>query len=138
MKEAKDKGQGLFATRSIAAGDTIILKAPVLFVSKEVLATPSRARKNLLLRTAVEQLPEKSRGLVMGLSTGGRGGERDVGDVQEELIGDLVGINAVRVKVWDGVGHLVVVPEVAVSDCRFSFRLEPKLGILPPKESRIT
>jgi hypothetical protein len=73
MKEAKGKGQGLFATRKIAAGDTIILKAPVMFVSKEVIMTPSRARKNLLFRTAVEQLPEKSRGLVMGLSTGGRG-----------------------------------------------------------------
>jgi hypothetical protein len=46
-----------------------------------------------------------------------------VGDVQEELIGDLVGVNAVRVRVWDGVGHLVLVPEAAVSARVFLFRL---------------
>jgi hypothetical protein len=115
QKEATGKGQGLFATHPIAAGDTFMLKPPVLFVSKDALVTPSRSRKNLLFRTAVEQLPEKSRDMVMGLSTGWRGGKEDVGDVQEELIGELVSVNAVRTRVWDGTGHLVLVPEAAVS-----------------------
>jgi hypothetical protein len=143
VKEAKGKGQGVFATRSIAAGDTLILKSPMLFVNKEVLVTPNRARRNLLLRTAVEQLPEKSRNLIMGLSTGWRGGEEDVGDVQEELIGDLVSVNAVRVRVWDGVGHLAVVPEAAVSAAlsnrvRFLYALESGNCVHDSRKSRIT
>jgi hypothetical protein len=115
MKEATGKGKGLFATRPITAGDTLILKSPVLFVSREMMATPSRQHRSVLLRTAVSQLPEESRKLVMELSSGGRGGEGDVGDVAEELIADLVGVNAVRVKGWDGTGLLAVVPEAAVS-----------------------
>jgi hypothetical protein len=115
MKDVKGKGKGLFATRPITAGTTLIFKSPVLFVSKEALAISSRQHRSLLLRTAVNQLPEESRRLVMELSIGGRGGERDVGDVTEELIGDLVGVNAVRVKIWDGTSHLAVVPEAAVS-----------------------
>lgn len=115
VRDAEGKGKGLFATREVAAGDTLILKSPVLFVSKEVLGTPSRARRNALLRTAVEQLPEERRKLVMGLSVGGRGGTEDVGDVVEDLIRDIVEGNGIGMRVGDGSAHLMVVPEAAVS-----------------------
>lgn len=106
QKEVEGKGQGLFATRGIEAGETLILKSPVLFVSKEALTTPSRHRRHVLLETAVEQLPERTREMVMRLSR--RGGEEDV-------LEDLINVNSVRVKVWEGTSHLVVVPEAAVS-----------------------
>lgn len=105
MRETEGKGKGLFATRRIKAGQTLILKSPVLFVSKPALETPSRQRRHLLLTTAVNQLPEKTREMVMGLSRRGGGFE----------IEDIINVNSVRVKVWEGTSHLVIVPEAAVS-----------------------
>jgi hypothetical protein len=105
MKEIEGKGKGLLAKRAIEAGETLILKSPVLFVSREVLSLPSRQRKHLLLEKAVGQLPEKTGDMVLALSR--RGGEG--------VIEDVINVNAVRTKVWEGTPHLVVVPEVAVS-----------------------
>ncbi|KAF1958018.1 SET domain-containing protein [Byssothecium circinans] len=103
QKAVEGKGEGLFAEREIEAGETLILKSPVLFVMREALSTPSRSRRHLLLETAVRQLPERTREMVRGLSRRGGGYE----------IEDVVNVNAVRVKVWDGSSHLVVVPEAA-------------------------
>ncbi|KAF2646373.1 SET domain-containing protein [Massarina eburnea CBS 473.64] len=103
QREVEGKGKGLFANRRIEAGETLIMKSPVLFVSKEALSTPSRYRRHLLLETAVKQLPERTREMVMRLSR--RGGEDEIEDV--------LNVNAVRVKVWEGSSHLVVVPEAA-------------------------
>ncbi|KAF2873778.1 hypothetical protein BDV95DRAFT_541144 [Massariosphaeria phaeospora] len=103
-KETEGKGAGLFATMEIKAGDTLIKKTPVLFVAKEVLVTPSRSRRALVLDTAVRQLPERTRNAFMGLA-------KSLG--KEEAIEDIVLTNGFGVKVWDGTSHLVVVPEAA-------------------------
>lgn len=104
-KETEDRGIGLFASKDIKAGETLIKKAPALFVAKDVLASPSKTRRSLLLGTSVKQLPEKTRREFMGLvkSMGG------------EEVEDRVLTNGFGVKVWDGTSHLVVVPEAAVS-----------------------
>jgi hypothetical protein len=94
-KEVEGRGIGLFAIRPIDSGDTVIL---------EVLGSVSHSRRRVLLEKAVEQLPESTREMVLALSR--RGGE---GKVE-----DIVNVNAVRAKVWDGTSHLLVVPEAAV------------------------
>jgi hypothetical protein len=103
-KEVEGRGIGLFAIRPIDSGDTVILESPVLVVSREVLGSVSHSRRRVLLEKAVEQLPESTREMVLALSR--RGGE---GKVE-----DIVNVNAVRAKVWDGTSHLLVVPEAAV------------------------
>lgn len=107
MKETASKGMGLFAKRNIKAGETLILKSPALFIARDALDTPSRSRRRLLIETAVKQLPEKTRELVMVLSR--RGGQSEYEDI--------IHTNSHRAKVWDGSSHLVLVPEAAVSSC---------------------
>ncbi|KAF2251968.1 SET domain-containing protein [Trematosphaeria pertusa] len=103
MKETASKGMGLFAKRNIKAGETLILKSPALFIARDALDTPSRSRRRLLIETAVKQLPEKTRELVMVLSR--RGGQSEYEDI--------IHTNSHRAKVWDGSSHLVLVPEAA-------------------------
>lgn len=103
-RETDGRGIGLFATQDIAAGTTLILKHPVLFVAREALNTPSRTRRQLLLSKAIEQLPEKTREMFLNLARS-RGGPE---------INDIIQTNSMRMKFEDGTGHLGVVPEAAV------------------------
>ena len=107
IRESEGKGLGLFAKTEIAAGDIIIWKSPALIVSKDALNTPSKQRRHLLLQTAVDQLPEKTRSMLLGLAKNRGGFEID----------DIIQTNAAGVKVWDGTSHLAIVPEAAVSFC---------------------
>ncbi|KAL5435987.1 hypothetical protein PMIN05_006962 [Paraphaeosphaeria minitans] len=103
-REVGGKGLGLFAERPIDSGETIIFESPVLVVSRKVLGSVSHSRRKMLLEKAVGQLPQRTRDMVMALSR--RGGESEVEDI--------VNVNAVGAKVWDGTSHLIVVPEAAV------------------------
>ncbi|KAF9736616.1 hypothetical protein PMIN06_003396 [Paraphaeosphaeria minitans] len=102
-REVGGKGLGLFAERPIDSGETIIFESPVLVVSRKVLGSVSHSRRKMLLEKAVGQLPQRTRDMVMALSR--RGGESEVEDI--------VNVNAVGAKVWDGTSHLIVVPEAA-------------------------
>ncbi|PVI04231.1 SET domain-containing protein [Periconia macrospinosa] len=103
QKHIEGKGEGLFATRDISEGDALMLNSPVLFVHRHALETPSRQRRHTLLRTAIDQLPKKTKDSFMALSR--QGGEYE--------IEDIINVNSMRVKVWDGSSHLVVVPEAS-------------------------
>lgn len=103
-REMEEKGVGLIAKRPVDSGETVILESPVVVVGREVLGSVSHSRRRVLLEKAVEQLPEPTRDMVMALSR--RGGESE--------IEDIVNVNAVGAKVWDGMSHLIMVPEAAV------------------------
>lgn len=104
-RKTKGKGLGLFAKKEIEAGETLSLESPVVIVSQEALSSVSHSRRKTLLEKAVEQLSETTREMVMNLSR--RGGD---GEVE-----DIINVNAIRAKVWDGTSHLLVIPEAAVS-----------------------
>ncbi|CAO2655258.1 Nn.00g103220.m01.CDS01 [Neocucurbitaria sp. VM-36] len=108
VKESKEMGKGLFSRKDIAAifaGESLIIKTPVLFVSKELLDTPSTSRKQLVLHKAVEQLPEETRVIVEDLAVSRDGG-----------VEDIVLTNGITVK-WPWADEipalLAVTPEVA-------------------------
>ncbi|KAJ4362403.1 hypothetical protein N0V83_010496 [Neocucurbitaria cava] len=108
VKETKEMGQGLFAREDVAAifaGESLIIKTPVLFVAKQLLDTPSTSRRQLVLQKAVEQLPEKTRTAVEKLAESRDGGVKD-----------MILTNGITVK-WpwaDEVPELLAVtPEVA-------------------------
>jgi hypothetical protein len=104
-RKTNDRGIGLFATVDIEAGTTLISKHPVIFVAREALSTPSKTRRQLLLKKAVEQLPEKTRTSLLNLAKS-RGGPE---------INDIIQTNSMGMKFEDGTAHLGVVPEAAVS-----------------------
>lgn len=110
VKEAGVKGKGLFARNDVGAifaGENVILQTPVLFVTKDLLDTPSVLGKQLVLEKAVEQLPKKTRETVKKLDVNVDGSFED-----------MVTTNGIGVK-WPWVDEvpelLAVVPEVAVS-----------------------
>lgn len=103
-RQVEGKGLGLFAKRGIDPGETVILESPVLVVSRDGLASTHPSQTQALLEKAVEQLPARTRDVVMALSR--RGGENQ--------IGDMLNVNSMGAKVWDGTSHLIVVPEAAV------------------------
>lgn len=109
VKQTKEKGKGLFAKKDIAAifaGESLIVNTPVLFITKQLLETPSTARRQLVLKKAVEQLPQKTREAVEKLARNKKGGAQDI-----------IETNGITVK-WpweDEVPQLLAVtPEVAV------------------------
>jgi hypothetical protein len=111
VKDTEDRGKGLFAKKDIGAifaGESLIVKSPVLFISKQLVDTPSTTPKELVLDLAIEQLPEKTKALVKGLAKSWGG--------PEAL--DIVKTNGLEVQ-WpwvDEVPQLVsITPEVAVS-----------------------
>jgi hypothetical protein len=111
VKSTKDRGKGLFAKTDIAAvfaGESLIITSPVLFVSKQILEIQSTTQKALVLSTAVEQLPERTRNIVKDLA-------KSWGE--SEAV-DIVKTNGVEIK-WPWVDEvpqlLTVTPEVAVS-----------------------
>jgi hypothetical protein len=111
VKDTKDRGKGLFAKKDVAAifaGESLIIKTPVLFVTKQLLDTSSTARRELVLRTAVEQLPRKTKGMLKNLAKNWGGSDAF----------DIVKTNGVEVQ-WPWVDDmpkfLAISPEVAVS-----------------------
>jgi hypothetical protein len=111
VKDTEDRGKGLFARKDIGAifaGESLIVKSPVLFVSKQLVDSPSTTQKELVLDLAIEQLPEKTRTLVKKLA-------KSWGE-SEAL--DIVKTNGLEVQ-WPWVDEvpqlLSITPEVAVS-----------------------
>jgi hypothetical protein len=111
VKDTEDRGKGLFARKDLAAifaGESVIIKTPALFVSRQLLETPSTGRRELVLSRALEQLPEKTRKMVKDLARSWGGSEAL----------DIVKTNGVDVQ-WPWVDEvpqlLAVTPEVAVS-----------------------
>ena len=109
VKETESKGLGLFVKKDVAAifaGESVIVKTPVLFVSEALLQTPSTPGRETLLSSAVEQLPAQTRDMVLSLDRSG------------DSIQDMISTNGIAVK-WPWVDDvpklLAVVPEVAVS-----------------------
>lgn len=113
VRDAGVKGKGLFAKKDIGAifaGESLIVQTPVLLVEKDALGASNVAETQLVLKKAVEQLPEKSRTLVRELSWN-----------QYGSVDDIVTTNGIGVK-WPWVDEmpelLSVTPEVAVRSCR--------------------
>lgn len=110
VKKTERKGQGLFAKKDIAAifaGESVIVKTPVLLVQKDLFNDKLAMRPQFLLNKAVEQLPKKTKETFLKLDASHGGSVKD-----------LVSTNGITVK-WpwdDDVPELLVVtPEVAVS-----------------------
>lgn len=111
VKDTNDRGKGLFAKKDIAAifaGESLIIKTPVLLVTRQLLDTPSTARRELVLRSAVEQLPRKTEEMLVNLAKSWGGSDAF----------DIVKSNGVEVQ-WPWVDSmpkfLAITPEVAVS-----------------------
>jgi hypothetical protein len=100
---------GLFANRSIAAGETIMLEPPVLIVMRDALDKLSREGRHAFQNRGIGQLPAKTRQLFLDLAKS-RGGD---------VLDDIFQTNAMGQSYTgsDGkeVGHLAVIPEAAVS-----------------------
>jgi hypothetical protein len=110
VKQAGEKGKGLFAKKDIAGifpGESLIVQTPVLFVARQILEIPDIARPQHVLKQAVEQLPKKTRETVMKLDVNVDG-----------TVEDIVATNGIGVK-WPWVDELpellAVIPEAAVS-----------------------
>jgi hypothetical protein len=106
-RETDGRGIGLFAKQDIEAGTTLILKHPVLIVAREALSTPSKTRRQLLLRKAVEQLPARTRAMFLDLAKSMGGPE----------INDIIQTNSMGIDFEDGSRHLGVIPEASVRFC---------------------
>ena len=104
-KQTERKGVGVFAKQKTDAGETLMLQSAVLLIHGDVLGSPNHSQRKTLLEKAVAQLPPKTRDLVMNLSR--KGGD--------SVVEDIVNVNAIRAKVWDGTSHHLVIPEAAVS-----------------------
>lgn len=107
--ETEDRGKGLFAKNDIGAifaGESLIVKTPVLFVSKQLLAIPPTPQRDLVLSKAINQLPVTTEKTVNNLNkTWG-----------ESPAFDIIKTNGISVK-WPWVDDvpqlLAVTPEVA-------------------------
>jgi hypothetical protein len=111
VKDTKDRGKGLFAKKDVAAifaGESLIIKSPVLFISKQLLETPSTMRRELVLSRAVTQLPTKTKEMVESLAKSWGG----------SAAFDIVKTNGIEVQ-WPWVDEvpqlLAITPEVSVS-----------------------
>jgi hypothetical protein len=107
VKDTKDRGKGLFARKDIGAifaGESLIVKTPVLIVAKQFL----ELQQELVLHLAVDQLPKKTKSLVEGLA-------KSWGDPAAR---DIIKTNGIEVK-WPWIDEnpqlLTVTPEIAVS-----------------------
>ncbi|KAI4932972.1 hypothetical protein J4E85_003375 [Alternaria conjuncta] len=108
VKYAGEKGKGLFAKKDIAGifpGESLIVQTPVLFVAKQILEIPEMPRPQLVLKQAVDQLPEKTKEMVKKLDVNVDG-----------TVEDIVTTNGIAVK-WPWVDELpqllAVIPEAA-------------------------
>lgn len=109
-REIEGRGIGLFAKEKVKAGQTVILRHPVVIISRDLLHGRAREERHRLLELAIKQLPEKTTKKFMGLAKSRGGFELD----------DLVQTNAMGMRLGDAdtVGHLGVVPEASVSESR--------------------
>jgi hypothetical protein len=110
VKDTKERGRGLFVKKDIAAafaGESLIIKSPVLFVSKQVLELPPTTQGDSVLKLAIDQLPERTREAAKSMAKSWGGTEAS----------DLTKTNGIEVK-WPWVDEvpllLAVTPEVAV------------------------
>ncbi|KAF2743525.1 SET domain-containing protein [Sporormia fimetaria CBS 119925] len=101
----KERGTALFSTKSVKAGDSLILKHPNVIVTRNILHPFAREERHRLLDLAVAQLPEKTTKTILGLAKSRGGFPLD----------DIVQTNAMGMRLGevDGVGHLGVVPEAS-------------------------
>lgn len=70
VKNTAEKGKGMFARKDIGtifAGESIVLKTPVLFVAKQLLDTPSLGEAEQVIGTAIKQLPLETEKAVRNL-----------------------------------------------------------------------
>jgi hypothetical protein len=106
-RETEGRGVALFAKEKVEAGQTVILRHPVLIISRSLLHGRARAERHRLLELAIKQLPEKTTKEFLGLAKSRGGFELD----------DVVQTNAMGMRLGeaDTVGHLGVVPEASVS-----------------------
>jgi hypothetical protein len=109
-RESAGRGVGLFTKEKVKAGQTVILKHPVVIISRGLLHGRAREERHRLLELAVKQLPEKTTKEFLGLAKSRGGFELD----------DIVQTNAMGMRLGeaDQVGHLGVVPEASVSASR--------------------
>jgi hypothetical protein len=110
VKNAGEKGKGLFAKKDIAGifpGESLIVQTPVLFVARQMLEVPEMPRPHPVLKQAVEQLPKNTREMVKKLDINVDG-----------TVEDVVMTNGIGMK-WPWVDELpellAVIPEAAVS-----------------------
>ncbi|KAH7384133.1 hypothetical protein DE146DRAFT_727354 [Phaeosphaeria sp. MPI-PUGE-AT-0046c] len=78
VKGTEDKGKGLFAKSDVAAifaGESLIIKTPVLFITKQLIDKATTTQKEIVLNTALEQLPEKTSKMVKSLAKSWGGSE---------------------------------------------------------------
>jgi hypothetical protein len=107
-RETTDRGIGSFTKeKRVEAGESLMVKHPVLLISRDLLHADAREERHVLLERAMKQLPAKTERVVRGLAKSRGGDELD----------DVVQTNAVGMRIGpgEGSGHLGVVPEVAVS-----------------------
>jgi hypothetical protein len=107
-RETTDRGIGSFTKeKRVEAGESFMVKHPVLLISRDLLHADAREERHVLLERAMKQLPTKTERVVRGLAKSRGGDELD----------DVVQTNAVGMRIGpgEGSGHLGVVPEVAVS-----------------------
>jgi hypothetical protein len=104
-RETENRGTGLFAKKKAQPGETLILKHPVVIITRDLLHGRAREERHKLLELAVQQLPEKTRKTFLGLSKSRGGFELD----------DVMQTNAMGLRLGeaDVVGHLGVVPEAS-------------------------
>lgn len=109
-REIDGRGVGLFAKEKVKAGQTVILRHPVVIISRNLLHGRAREERHRLLELAVKQLPEKTMKQFLGLAKSRGGFELD----------DIAQTNAMGMRLGDAdtVGHLGVVPEASVSASR--------------------
>lgn len=126
VQDTQEKGRGVFARKDIAgifAGESIMLKVPVLFVAKELLETATEAQKELLLDRAIENLAVKTSKIVRTLA-------RTWGGPQAI---DVVRTNSLEIK-WPWVDEvpalLAVTPEIAVCESMLTWHTCPKSDIV--------
>jgi hypothetical protein len=111
VDDTKDRGKGLFAKKDIGAifaGESVIVKTPVLFVARQLLETEFTEQSELVWSSAIVQLPAPTKKMVEKLARSWGGAEAF----------DITKTNAVEVK-WPWVDDVPVLlsltPEVAVS-----------------------
>jgi hypothetical protein len=99
-----NRGIGLFAKQEIAAGDSLMVKHPVLIMAKYLVDERLRKEREGLLKIAVGQLPEKTTRAFRNLAKSMGG----------DVLDDVVHTNSIGMKIGGDVPHLGVVPEAAV------------------------
>lgn len=109
VKDTETRGKGLFAREDIAAifaGESLIIRTPALLISKDLINTSPSTEKQLVLSTAVGQLPSSTRYAIEKLGT------------NSQSLGERLKSNGIIMK-WPWVDegpHLIAVtPEAAVS-----------------------